>query len=35
MLMKSFGFIKIASEYQKEKKKVIVWPNFDRGMVCK
>ena len=30
-----FRLYKIASEYQKEKKKVIVWPNFDRNMVEK
>jgi len=28
-----FRLYKIASEYQREKKKVIVWPNFDRNMV--
>ena len=30
-----FRLYKVASEYQKEKKKVIVWPNFDRNMVEK
>ena len=28
-----FRLYKIASDYQREKKKVIVWPNFDRNMV--
>ena len=30
---KIFTLYKIASNYQKEKKTVIVWPNFDRKMV--
>ncbi len=28
-----YNFYRIASEYQKAKKKVIVWPNFKRTMV--
>jgi ribosomal protein S18 acetylase RimI-like enzyme len=28
-----FKRYKIASDYQKEKKKVIVWPNFERDLV--
>lgn len=28
-----FALYKIASNYQKEKKTVIVWPDFDRNMV--
>lgn len=28
-----YNFYRIASEYQKEKKKVIVWPDFNRNMV--
>ena len=28
-----FGLYKIASDYQKEKKKVVVWPNFKRNLV--
>jgi len=30
---KIFAFYKIASNYQREKKTVIVWPDFDREMV--
>ena len=30
---KIFEFYKIASNYQREKKTVIVWPDFDREMV--
>ena len=30
---KIFELYKIASHYQKEKKTVIVWPDFDREMV--
>ena len=28
-----YNFYRIASEYQKAKKKVIVWPDFNRNMV--
>ena len=28
---KIFELYKIASNYQREKKTVIVWPDFDRG----
>ena len=30
---KIFALYKIAANYQKEKKTVIIWPNFDREMV--
>jgi ribosomal protein S18 acetylase RimI-like enzyme len=30
---KIFALYKIASNYQREKKTVIIWPNFDREMV--